>query len=75
VTGFTEEHIGRTVIYTGRSGKELMGVIQGLSSSTSSQFLDLKLDNSKREHFFVPGDACVLVPDELAPLLGDGDTS
>jgi hypothetical protein len=71
----TEEHIGRRALYTGRSGNSLAGTITGVTGVSSAAFVDLKLDDSKREHFYVPEDAVVLVPDELAPLLGDGDGS
>ena len=67
----TQEDVGRRVIYTGRNGNQRIGTIQGLTGVSSAQFLDLKLDDSAREHFFVPEDACVLVPDELLPQLGD----
>ena len=72
---YTQKDIGKRVIYTGRNGNQMYGRIQGLIGVSSSQFLDLKLDNSKREHFSVPEDACVLVPEELSPLMRDSDDS
>jgi len=70
VRKITDEHIGKRAVYTDRSGGSKFGVVQGVTGVASAPFVDLKLDNSTREHFFVPEDACKLVPDELQPLLG-----
>jgi len=75
VPKITQDHIGRRAVYTGRNGIERVGEIIGVTGSPSAPFVDLRLDDSKREHFFVPEDACILIPDELLPLLGDDNGS
>lgn len=62
---FGEEHIGRRVIYTGRNGNSRTGVIQGYAHS----MVNLKLDDSTREVFYVPMDTVKLIPDTLQDTL------
>lgn len=62
---FNEKHIGCRIQYTGRNGNVRYGKLKGFAGPSSARMVDLKLDNSTREHFYVPEDACVLVPDEL----------
>jgi len=70
VRSITEEHIGRRAVYTKRNGDSVFGVVRGVTGVDSAPFVDMDLEGSTREHFFVPEDACKLVPEELQPLLG-----
>ena len=57
----TDENIGRRVQYTGRNGGVKYGVIRGYAYN----MVDVKIDGSTRERFYVPKDMVVLVPDNL----------
>lgn len=70
-TEWTDEHIGSRVIYTGRNGNQRLGSLRGFTNVGNSIMLDLKLDGSAREHFFVPSDTVTLVPDGVEDKLKD----
>lgn len=65
-TDWTDEHIGCRVAYTGRNGNTRFGKIRGYAAN----MVDLELEGSSREHFYVPKDTIKLVPDDLADTLG-----
>lgn len=62
--------IGKRVVYTKRNGNELFGTIKGVSEAGGRVLMvDLDLDNSNREHYYVPPDTVRLIPDDLADTL------
>jgi hypothetical protein len=62
----SEIKLGDRVIYTGRNKNQRLGTVIGFAHT----MVDLKLDDSSREHFYVPKDTIVLIPDELSDTIG-----
>jgi hypothetical protein len=59
-----DSHIGCRVAYTGRNAKVRYGTIKGYAHN----MVNLDLEGSSREHFYVPRDTIRLIPDELLGL-------
>ncbi len=53
--------LGSRVIYTGRNGNTRIGKVQGFAHD----MVDLKLEDSNRQTFYVPKDTIKLIPDTL----------
>lgn len=66
---YSDEDIGKRVIYIDRACKEHKGTIRG--GTATAKMVDVKLDNhhATREHFYVPQDTVVIIPDELADIV------
>jgi hypothetical protein len=62
---FTKADEGKRVTYVGRSGRVQYGVLRGCPEA-GHKMVDVKLDGSTREVFFVPDDAVNFVEDENA---------
>lgn len=57
----TEEHVGKRVIYTDRSGKEHLGSLRGVIPVAG--MVDFDRDESVRSKFYVPCDTIRFVLD------------
>lgn len=66
---YTKEDIGKRITYSDRSGKVRFGTIRGISGVDTSPFVDVKLENMKRDVFYVPEDTVELVPVELQGII------
>ena len=64
-----EQHIGSRVTYTGRNNVTRVGTLRGVAGAGSTTMLDLNLDGATRPVFYVPSDACKLIPPELESTL------
>lgn len=70
---FNEEDVGKRVIYIDRGCNEHKGTIR---SGGAANMVDVKLDShhATREHFYVPQDTLVLIPDELSEVVDDDNS-
>lgn len=67
---FTEEHVGKRVIYTDRNGKGHFGTIRHVALYSGSGMIDIDLDHSSRARYYVPCDTVTFVPDAAQDQLG-----